>query len=637
MMEKLIHQYFDGATSPGCSRLFFALAGTWKCKHPAWRYQAWSRDELRERVSRGFPGLADTASDRLLADVGRYFILYEEGGLYADWDFECIEPFDTLAEGAGVVLFADPNAPRGTQRLSGSLMLAAKGHPFLRSVLSLFGERPDLMESGDLVNEAYVRYGDKADISICAGRTGMACTRDEMKLYGRRLLKDGDIQEKIQEARSICYYKRDRTPAGKPVDESRTDILYVSTSVECVGGAFSAGYRIHRGLREIGFSSKLLALRSGMSAEENRKNGVYLAARKQGERCGYASDMEPLRAYPGYALSSHGFSPAVTGVDIVKNIEAFDPKLVILHGINGGFATIEDLGRIRRKVVWRLPDCWAFTGGCYYFADCRRYLTGCGKCPKLGSDTLNDLSREVWRRKAEAWSQMDLTVVAPTQWMKRVAEESVLLRGREVHVIPNGLDLAQHYPVDKQLARKALRIPEGRKVILFGAINAFDPRKGLRCLVDALRMLSVKHREEYALVVFGMGKRDLGIDIPARFLGYLADQYVLQLAYSAADVMAVPSLEEAFGQTVTEAMACATPVVAFRETGPESIIEHKVTGYLANYADAEDLAAGIEWILSSTERTERLSGNARRRMEMSYDIRIVARQYEQLFHRLTNP
>ena len=240
-------------------------------------------------------------------------------------------------------------------------------------------------------------------------------------------------------------------------------------------------------------------------------------------------------------------------------------------------------------------------------------------------------------RKAEAWSQMDLTVVAPTQWMKRVAEESVLLRGREVHVIPNGLDLAQHYPVDKQLARKALRIPEGRKVILFGAINAFDPRKGLRCLVDALRMLSAKHAREYFLVVFGMGKRDLGTGIPARFLGYLSDQYTLQLAYSAADVMAVPSLEEAFGQTVTEAMACATPVVAFRETGPESIIEHKVTGYLANYADTEDLAAGIEWILSSTERTDRLSGNARQRMEMSYDIRIVARQYEQLFHRLTNP
>lgn len=46
-------------------------------------------------------------------------------------------------------------------------------------------------------------------------------------------------------------------------------------------------------------------------------------------------------------------------------------------------------------------------------------------------------------------------------------------------------------------------------------------------------------------------------------MGYIRDHQILQALYSAADVMVVPSLEEAFGQTVTEAMACATPVVSF--------------------------------------------------------------------------
>ena len=329
----------------------------------------------------------------------------------------------------------------------------------------------------------------------------------------------------------------------------------------------------------------MLVLQSNMSPEENRLNEIHLAVREPGVPCGHESDMQALRAYPRYHPYSYVFSPDVVGVDIVKNIESFAPRLVVLHGINGGFAKVEDLARIRQKIVWRLPDCWTFTGGCFYFGNCKRYLTGCGQCPKLGSDNPDDISHERWLRKREAWSQMDMTVVVPTLWMEKLVKESPLLRDKPVYSIPNGLDLTRHYPVDKQLARKALRIPIDKKVILFGAIYAFDARKGISCLIDALRLLEARHRDEYYFVVFGGGAADLRLGIPVRFLGYLSDPYLLQLAYSAADVMVVPSLEEAFGQTGTEAMACATPVISFLETGLASIVRHKRTGYLARFAD----------------------------------------------------
>ena len=98
--------------------------------------------------------------------------------------------------------------------------------------------------------------------------------------------------------------------------------------------------------------------------------------------------------------------------------------------------------------------------------------------------------------------------------------------------------------------------------------------------------------------------------------------------------MVVPSTQEAFGQTVIEAMACAVPVVAFTATGPGGIVEHRHTGYLAQYGDAEDLARGIEWVLEDHQRREELCVNAREKVLNTYDIRLVVQQYIRLYDSL---
>lgn len=636
-MNRIIHQYFDkNKFSSNYTNLFSSLSETWKYQHPTWKYKQWDLSDTRHLFECTYPNLSTVINDALLPHIARYLILYKEGGLYVDWDFECIEPFDDLLEQGGFSLFTLPDTCRDKQHLSDSLLLSEAGHPFLEFVITHLKDNLSLLEKGDhsFINQMYCSYKRRGEITVLPSSLGIPCTRDEIRLYEHRLLTDDDIQQKIQEAHSICYYKKEKSSIPHTISSDNTDILYISTSAGCVGGAFNAGYRIHQGLRNIGINSKLLVLHSGMTEQQNKENGIYIAHRKNEDKCGYDCDMEPLHKYPQYSISSHGFSPAVVGIDIIKNINSFNPRLVILHGINGGFVTIEDLGKIQKKIVWRLPDCWAVTGGCYYFANCRRYLTGCGECPKLGSNDPNDLSHQVWKRKWEAWKKMDMAIVVPTLWMKKIVENSTLLKDKSLYVIPNGLDLTQHYPINKEVARKALQVPPDKKIILFGAINAFDPRKGFSYLIKALQKLSNKHKDEYYLMVFGMGNQNLGLDIPVRFLGYLRDSYLLQLTYSLADVMVVPSVEEAFGQTVTEAMACATPVVSFEETGPADIIEHLKSGYLAHYLDEQDLAKGIEWILDSKERIDELSYNARQRIEQSYDINIIAREYEKLYHRL---
>ena len=638
-MARNIHQLQEVGGSLQLSAVLADFSDTWVQCHPSWNYKLWSMSDVQHLMRACFPASPFAycdADDALLADVARYLILYQEGGLYVDRDFECFEAFDSLVENEQLCLIGDPNRFPG-QPCSDALLFSTRGHPFLRFLLEQAGKHVEMLRQQGrraFLNRMLDCYPDKHAVKVLPSEKVNPFTRDEIRLNSYGLLPEGELDERTEAAYCCCYYKKSTGRAFSPVPRDKTDILYVSTKANGVGGAYNAAQRIHLGLRSIGFNSKMLVLQSNMSSEENRQNEIYLAAREPGVPCGHESDMQALRAYPRYHPYSYGFSPDVVGVDIVKNIESFAPRLVILHGINGGFAKVEDLARIRRKVVWRLPDCWTFTGGCFYFGNCKHYLTGCGQCPKLGSDNPDDISHERWLRKREAWSQMDMTVVVPTLWMEKLVKESPLLRDKSVYSIPNGLDLTRHYPVDKQLARKALRIPIDKKVILFGAIFAFDARKGISCLIDALRLLEARHRDEYYFIVFGGGAADLRLGIPVRFLGYLSDPYLLQLAYSAADVMVVPSLEEAFGQTATEAMACATPVISFLETGLASIVRHKRTGYLARFADCVDLAVGIEWVLDDRERLQSLSANARLQVEQEYDANIVAKQYVDLFHKL---
>lgn len=433
--------------------------------------------------------------------------------------------------------------------------------------------------------------------------------------------------------RGACHSRRRRglaenDAAGDNGDGRDTDVLYVSTYAHH-GGQSIAANRIHTGLRSIGINSKMLVMGAG-NGSDNGRNGIHAVELGEDELWRPKYDQVLLEKYPS-ASKVYKFTAATQGIDIARRIEQFDPRIVQFHWINDNYIKIEDIAKIKRKIVWRLADCWPFTGGCFYCGQCDGYTAQCGKCHKLGSDDENDLSHDVWLRKREAYKDLDMTIVVPTHWMKQLAEKSSLFKDRRIAVIPNGLDLNVFYREDKFAARKELGIATDRKIILYGAGQAMHPRKGFRFLRQALRMLAREHKDEYQLVIFGASSLPTGIGIPVKALGYIHDKRLLRLAYSAADVMVVPSLEESFGQTVTEAMACAAPVVSFLETGPASTVIHKQTGYLAEYADAEDLSRGIEWVLSDENRRRKLSENARRRIETTYDIKIVAGQYRQLY------
>jgi glycosyltransferase involved in cell wall biosynthesis len=217
------------------------------------------------------------------------------------------------------------------------------------------------------------------------------------------------------------------------------------------------------------------------------------------------------------------------------------------------------------------------------------------------------------------------------------AKESSLFSDRKIEIIPTGLNTRVYRPIDAEIGRKSFDLPADKHLILFGAQEVEASWKGFGLLRRALALLNNKEGyDDVNLVVFGSSRPADPPDFAfeTHYTGYVHDDATLASLYAACDVMVVPSKIEAFGQTVTESMACGTPVVGFDATGPRDTIEHGVTGYLAEPYDADDLAEGIGWVLDDPELRSMMGKQARARAVEQYDIETVALQYHALYENI---
>ena len=406
-------------------------------------------------------------------------------------------------------------------------------------------------------------------------------------------------------------------------------ILIVNTS-DINGGAARAAYRLHKALLSSGIDSQMLV--QGKSSDDYTVMGASTKVQKAMAKLRPTIDSLPVRGYKN--RSKILFSPSWFGFSgIVDKINEINPDIVHLHWICGGMMRVEDIARIKAPIVWSLHDMWAFTGGCHYDEECGRYKEACGNCKVLGSEKENDLSRKIFKRKQKAFvSKKDMTIVGLSNWLNECSKSSTLLKDKKHINLPNPIDTNTFKPFDKEKARELWSLPKDKKLILFGAMGATsDPQKGFEELSNAMDKLTSKDIE---FVVFGSSEPQNAPDFgfKTHYLGHLHDDVSLVTLYSAVDVMVVPSLQEAFGQTASESMACGTPVVAFGATGLLDIVDHKENGYLAKPFESEDLAFGIEWVLNTSNYDE-LCINAREKVVREFDSKAVAGKYVELYEK----
>jgi glycosyltransferase involved in cell wall biosynthesis len=197
-----------------------------------------------------------------------------------------------------------------------------------------------------------------------------------------------------------------------------------------------------------------------------------------------------------------------------------------------------------------------------------------------------------------------------------------------INVIPYGVDTGKFKPRGRELSRELLDVPPNAKVLLFVAAYGYDKYKGLHLLLEAVERL--KDVPNLFLLVLGHGS--LGeIPIPSKSLGYISDERILSLAYSAADLFVLPTLQDNFPNTALEALACGLPVAGFDVGGVPDIVRDGSTGLLAELGNSEALTESIKKLLSDSDRRERMSANCRRIAVQEYALEIQARRYLELY------
>ena len=427
------------------------------------------------------------------------------------------------------------------------------------------------------------------------------------------------------------------------MSEKSVRVLSVCIS-DLLGGAARAAYRIHQSQKELGVDSRMLVKNKKSDdisvisldsfSPKGKQHQWYIAIRKNITKLVHHFNWD---RYPN---REDMYMSDLQGGDMHGALKKIDYDVLHLHWINQQFVSINQLPK-DKPIIWTLHDSWAFCGVCHCFLDCKRYETACGNCPLLHSGKENDLSNKVWRKKARVYKRLNLHIVAPSQWLGDCAKKSTLLRQFPVTVIPNCLDVETFRPYNEEefSSRWAeLRAEKSnKKYIFYGALHAVkDKIKGFSHLISALKVLEKQGADDIELVVFGAKKSQLGLDlsIPIHYVGYVSRIDELVSLYNIADVMVVPSLSEAFCQTASESMACELPVVAFRCTGVQEVVDHGVNGYLAEPRNANDLAKGIRWCLDNNEGN-RLGVAGRKKVLENYTYEIVGKQYKQLYESLS--
>ncbi len=223
-------------------------------------------------------------------------------------------------------------------------------------------------------------------------------------------------------------------------------------------------------------------------------------------------------------------------------------------------------------------------------------------------------------------------VVTPSAGMQRSVSRHFRLPVEAVRHLYNGYDPALDLPVREDAPAPHAWLGGDVPTILY--VGRLVDRKGVDHLIEAVG--SVRRDTPARLLVLGEGPdrerlealvRRLGLDDAVRFEGYVASPYAYMRA---ADVVAVPSLTESFGNTLVEAIRCGAAVVASDcDYGPREILDAD-SGILVPPADTAALAEAIRSVIRDPGLAARLRSGARDRARLFSPASMVC-GYEALF------
>jgi glycosyltransferase involved in cell wall biosynthesis len=405
-------------------------------------------------------------------------------------------------------------------------------------------------------------------------------------------------------------------------------VVHISTH-DLTGGAARSAWCLHRGLLGIGVESCML-VRSKLS-DDPAVTGANDAA------CAILHEqaLTPyiLRRLPS---GSPWFTSGVIDVDISSHPSVQSADVLHLHWVAEWLSAgvIKKLVSLGKPIIWSLHDLWPVTCGNHYPGtnDPRDESWQTGESLP---EPLIEIGRSEFQRKRSLLADQQIHVVAPSRWIGRMSQRSIIGSKWPVKIVPYGIETRVFCPSDQGEARALWNLPTDKVLLLFGCSGINEFRKGFHVLTDALRA-AAPDPDKVALVVFGEGNPDLpGIPVAVHHVGRIDSESAMASLYASADAYLCPTLEDNLPNTVIESLACGTPVIGFITGGVPDLVADGENGLLTPCGDVPALAACLKRFNTDATMRHRLQAAARSADKSVFAIQTQARRCLELYLELT--
>jgi alpha-maltose-1-phosphate synthase len=195
-------------------------------------------------------------------------------------------------------------------------------------------------------------------------------------------------------------------------------------------------------------------------------------------------------------------------------------------------------------------------------------------------------------RRNEEYEESDYIVV-PSEFSKK----SFLKSG-----FPEGKLIKVNYGFESRCyAREDGSVNADSLHVLF--VGSISVRKGLRYLIQAFEKLDCAQKK---LTIVGpftspSGLENISIPVGVTFTGILRNEELKQ-AYSDADVLCLPTIEDGFGLVIGEALSSGLPVIATTNSGGPDVISEGVDGFIVPIRSADAIALKLQLLADDKDR-----------------------------------
>lgn len=315
------------------------------------------------------------------------------------------------------------------------------------------------------------------------------------------------------------------------------------------------------------------------------------------------------------------------------------PDIVVLHNLHSNYINLKlllgYLADHHIASICVLHDCWLFTGKCMHFIefDCNRWTKKCGKCPAKHNGNTSfffDKSSKCLTDKKKYFEKIDrLGVIAVSKWVAESAAGSILKGAAMIRHIYNWIDLEIFRPQSCKNFWGGGDYQIRESFIIFGISAGWSASKGIDVLTELADILPADCR----IVLAGDVSEVSETNNKIKLLGTVTDIDLLAKMYAMSDVFVNPSIQETFGLTTAEALACGTPVVAYNATANTELVgTDESCGFLVDENKAENYLQNILKIKEKSK--EYYAAAARKRAEEMFCKDKNIRQYIDTFKSL---